>query len=125
MMINVLHTSFYYVYISKSIQSPFILQSIPLIYSFYPSYFIIIIIIIMIINTISPSSSHHRDHHHQHRHHHIFIIVIFKLSSSSLSSSSLSSGTGGIKPNVSTMGADQFDERYSRDRKEKESFFNW
>lgn len=34
-------------------------------------------------------------------------------------------GTGGIKPNVSTMGADQFDERYSRDRKEKESFFNW
>lgn len=34
-------------------------------------------------------------------------------------------GTGGIKPNVSTMGADQFDLRYSRDRKEKESFFNW
>lgn len=34
-------------------------------------------------------------------------------------------GTGGIKPNVSTLGADQFDERYSRDRKEKESFFNW
>lgn len=34
-------------------------------------------------------------------------------------------GTGGIKPNVSTMGADQFDERYSQDRKEKESFFNW
>eukprot|EP01040_Poterioochromonas_malhamensis_P014576 gene14576-16151_t len=34
-------------------------------------------------------------------------------------------GTGGIKPNVSTMGADQFDDRYSRDRKEKESFFNW
>jgi dipeptide/tripeptide permease len=23
-------------------------------------------------------------------------------------------GTGGIKPNVSTMGADQFDERYSQ-----------
>jgi hypothetical protein len=23
------------------------------------------------------------------------------------------------------MGADQFDERYSQDRKEKESFFNW
>ena len=34
-------------------------------------------------------------------------------------------GTGGIKPNVATLGADQFDERYSRDRKEKESFFNW
>lgn len=34
-------------------------------------------------------------------------------------------GTGGIKPNVSTMGADQFDDRYSADRKEKESFFNW
>ena len=34
-------------------------------------------------------------------------------------------GTGGIKPNVSTMGADQFDERYSQDRREKESFFNW
>lgn len=34
-------------------------------------------------------------------------------------------GTGGIKPNVSTMGADQFDERYSRDRLEMQSFFNW
>jgi peptide/histidine transporter 3/4 len=34
-------------------------------------------------------------------------------------------GTGGIKPNVSTMGADQFDDRYSKDRREKESFFNW
>jgi peptide/histidine transporter 3/4 len=34
-------------------------------------------------------------------------------------------GTGGIKPNVSTMGADQFDDRYSQDRKEKGSFFNW
>lgn len=34
-------------------------------------------------------------------------------------------GTGGIKPNVSTMGADQFDDRYSQDRKEKASFFNW
>ena len=32
---------------------------------------------------------------------------------------------GGIKPNVSTMGADQFDERYAQDRKEKGSFFNW
>ena len=34
-------------------------------------------------------------------------------------------GTGGIKPNVSTLGADQFDERYERDRTEKASFFNW
>ena len=34
-------------------------------------------------------------------------------------------GTGGIKPNVSTMGADQFDEKYAQDRVEKESFFNW
>ena len=34
-------------------------------------------------------------------------------------------GTGGIKPNVSTLGADQFDDRYSKDRLEKESFFNW
>jgi solute carrier family 15 (peptide/histidine transporter), member 3/4 len=34
-------------------------------------------------------------------------------------------GTGGIKPNVSTLGADQFNELYSQDRKEKESFFNW
>ena len=34
-------------------------------------------------------------------------------------------GTGGIKPNVSTLGADQFDDRYSRDREEKLSFFNW
>ena len=34
-------------------------------------------------------------------------------------------GTGGIKPNVSTLGADQFDSRLSRDREEKASFFNW
>lgn len=34
-------------------------------------------------------------------------------------------GTGGIKPNVSTLGADQFDERYEKDRTEKASFFNW
>jgi peptide/histidine transporter 3/4 len=34
-------------------------------------------------------------------------------------------GTGGIKPNVSTLGADQFDERYEQDRVEKASFFNW
>lgn len=34
-------------------------------------------------------------------------------------------GTGGIKPNVSAFGADQFDELDPRDRKEKKSFFNW
>eukprot|EP01041_Mallomonas_annulata_P006536 gene6536-13231_t len=34
-------------------------------------------------------------------------------------------GSGGIKPNVSTMGADQFDTRYPQDIREKESFFNW
>jgi peptide/histidine transporter 3/4 len=34
-------------------------------------------------------------------------------------------GCGGIKPNVSTLGADQFDERYSKDRDEKDSFFGW
>ena len=37
----------------------------------------------------------------------------------------ISFGTGGIKPNVSTLGADQFDIAYERDRKEKESFFNY
>jgi len=34
-------------------------------------------------------------------------------------------GTGGIKPNVSTLGADQFDDRYPVERKGKESFFNY
>ncbi|KAL4423412.1 hypothetical protein ABPG77_009990 [Micractinium sp. CCAP 211/92] len=34
-------------------------------------------------------------------------------------------GTGGIKPNVSAFGADQFDEADPKDRKEKTSFFNW
>ena len=34
-------------------------------------------------------------------------------------------GTGGIKPNVSTLGADQFDESNEEEKKEKESFFNW
>ena len=34
-------------------------------------------------------------------------------------------GTGGIKPNVSAFGADQFDETNAQDRKEKKSFFNW
>ena len=37
----------------------------------------------------------------------------------------ISFGTGGIKPNVSTLGADQFDMSYERDRKEKESFWNF
>jgi peptide/histidine transporter 3/4 len=34
-------------------------------------------------------------------------------------------GTGGIKPNVSTLGADQFDENFEQDRIEKAKFFNW
>lgn len=34
-------------------------------------------------------------------------------------------GTGGIKPNVSAFGADQFDEGDPQDRREKTSFFNW
>ena len=34
-------------------------------------------------------------------------------------------GTGGIKPNVSAFGADQFDVSHPSDRREKNSFFNW
>lgn len=34
-------------------------------------------------------------------------------------------GTGGIKANNSTFGADQFDDDNPRDRQEKKSFFNW
>ena len=34
-------------------------------------------------------------------------------------------GTGGIKPNVSSFGADQFDDSIRAERKEKQSFFNW
>jgi peptide/histidine transporter 3/4 len=30
-----------------------------------------------------------------------------------------------VKPNVCTLGADQFDDKYSRDRMEKKSYFNW
>jgi dipeptide/tripeptide permease len=34
-------------------------------------------------------------------------------------------GTGGIKPNVSSFGADQFDDTIREERKQKQSFFNW
>ncbi|GAX73014.1 hypothetical protein CEUSTIGMA_g466.t1 [Chlamydomonas eustigma] len=34
-------------------------------------------------------------------------------------------GTGGIKPNVSSFGADQFNDADAQDRREKESFFNY
>ncbi|GJW78762.1 NRT1/ PTR family protein 8.1 [Tanacetum coccineum] len=34
-------------------------------------------------------------------------------------------GTGGIKPCVSSFGADQFDETHIREKKRKSSFFNW
>lgn len=34
-------------------------------------------------------------------------------------------GTGGIKPNVSTFGADQFNPNDPQDEKEKDSFFNF
>ncbi|CAN6460378.1 unnamed protein product [Victoria cruziana] len=34
-------------------------------------------------------------------------------------------GTGGTKPNISTMGADQFDDFEPWERKQKLSFFNW
>lgn len=34
-------------------------------------------------------------------------------------------GTGGTKPNISTMGADQFDEFEPKERAQKLSFFNW
>lgn len=34
-------------------------------------------------------------------------------------------GTGGIKPNVSAFGADQFDESDPQDALDKKSFFNW
>lgn len=34
-------------------------------------------------------------------------------------------GTGGIKPNVGSFGADHFDETIEKEKKEKDSFFNW
>jgi peptide/histidine transporter 3/4 len=34
-------------------------------------------------------------------------------------------GTGGTKPNISTMGADQFDDFETKERIQKLSFFNW
>ena len=34
-------------------------------------------------------------------------------------------GTGGTKPNISTMGADQFDKFEPKERIQKLSFFNW
>ncbi|PKA46891.1 Peptide transporter PTR3-A [Apostasia shenzhenica] len=34
-------------------------------------------------------------------------------------------GTGGTKPNISTIGADQFDEFHPKERAHKLSFFNW
>ncbi|KAG8073393.1 hypothetical protein GUJ93_ZPchr0006g44470 [Zizania palustris] len=34
-------------------------------------------------------------------------------------------GNGGTKPNISTIGADQFDEFYPREKMQKLSFFNW
>lgn len=37
----------------------------------------------------------------------------------------LALGTGGTKPNISTMGADQFDEFNPKEKAQKLSFFNW
>lgn len=37
----------------------------------------------------------------------------------------LAIGTGGMKPSISTMGADQFDEFDPKERAHKVSFFNW
>ncbi|GLJ48634.1 hypothetical protein SUGI_1026040 [Cryptomeria japonica] len=37
----------------------------------------------------------------------------------------LALGTGGTKPNISTIGADQFDEFEPKERAQKVSFFNW
>ncbi|KAL3753106.1 hypothetical protein ACJRO7_000495 [Eucalyptus globulus] len=37
----------------------------------------------------------------------------------------IAAGTGGTKPNISTMGADQFDDFEPKERTQKLSFFNW
>ena len=37
----------------------------------------------------------------------------------------IAAGTGGTKANISTMGADQFDDFEPRERVQKLSFFNW
>ncbi|KAK6254721.1 hypothetical protein SCA6_016026 [Theobroma cacao] len=37
----------------------------------------------------------------------------------------LAVGTGGTKPNISTIGADQFDDFHHREKAQKLSFFNW
>ncbi|KAJ4822763.1 hypothetical protein Tsubulata_004155, partial [Turnera subulata] len=37
----------------------------------------------------------------------------------------VAAGTGGTKPNISTMGADQFDDFEPKERSQKLSFFNW
>ncbi|XP_020220190.1 protein NRT1/ PTR FAMILY 5.2-like [Cajanus cajan] len=37
----------------------------------------------------------------------------------------IAAGTGGTKPNISTMGADQFDEFEPKERTQKLSFYNW
>ncbi|PON33133.1 Proton-dependent oligopeptide transporter [Parasponia andersonii] len=37
----------------------------------------------------------------------------------------LAVGTGGTKPNISTIGADQFDEFHPKEKEQKLSFFNW
>ncbi|XP_022964556.1 protein NRT1/ PTR FAMILY 5.2-like isoform X1 [Cucurbita moschata] len=37
----------------------------------------------------------------------------------------LAVGTGGTKPNISTIGADQFDDFHPKEKKQKLSFFNW
>ncbi|RVX19343.1 Protein NRT1/ PTR family 5.1 [Vitis vinifera] len=37
----------------------------------------------------------------------------------------IAAGTGGTKPNISTMGADQFDDFQPKERIQKLSFFNW
>ncbi|KAM6544875.1 hypothetical protein CsatB_025611 [Cannabis sativa] len=37
----------------------------------------------------------------------------------------LALGTGGTKPNISTIGADQFDDFHPKEKKQKLSFFNW